>query len=111
MRLSAQPGAHGSRKQPERAPSEVAASKGKRAGNRGRGSVSAVQRRALESAVRERHEIRNERNPLARRHMPLAEQHIAPDELPGKDRTRAHRVAAVTLDVDTAYRLKRGEAR
>lgn len=68
------------------------------------------QRRGLETAVRERHEIRNERNPLARRHMPAAERHIAPDELPAKDWTRKTRVDDLTVDVEHAYRLKRGEA-
>lgn len=67
-------------------------------------------RRSLETAVRERHEIRNERNPLARRHMSAFERHIAPDELPAKDWTRKTRVEAVTTDVERAYRLKRGEA-
>lgn len=76
----------------------------KRSGSRGR-------RRALENAVRDRHDIRNERNPLARRHLPAEERHIAPDELAAKDWTRPLRVETVTLDVDAAYRAKRGEAR
>lgn len=67
-------------------------------------------RRALESAVSERHDIRNERNPLARRHLG-PEAHIAPDEIAGRDWTRPLRVEAVTLDVDAAFRLKRGEPR
>lgn len=78
------------------------ASKRKRSGSRGA-------RRKLEQAVRERMNIRNERDPLARRHMPAAERHIAPDEMPARDRSRPFRVEAVTLDVDRAYRIKRGE--
>lgn len=66
-------------------------------------------RLALETAVAERHDIRNERNSLARRHRPDA--HIAPDELAAKDWTRPLRVEGITLDVDAAYRAKRGEAR
>lgn len=68
------------------------------------------QRRGLEAAEQDLRDIRNEREPLARRHLGAA-AHIAPDELPAKDWTRASRAAAVSLDVDAAYRIKRGEQR
>lgn len=76
----------------------------KRSGSRGR-------RRALETAEREIREIRNEANPLARRHMPIEERHVAPDELAARDWTRPLRVEGVAADIAAAYRLKRGEAR
>lgn len=93
--------------QTSHAPVTVDAGKAKTSrGTRGKRGA----RRALENAVLERHDIRNERNPLARRHLgPQA--HIAPDEMAARDWTRPLRVAQVTVDVDAAYRLKRGEAR
>lgn len=77
-----------------------------RGGNRGR--KPRQQRRTLETAVQDRRDIRNERDPLARRHLPDA--HIDPDLLPARDRTRGLRVEGVTVDVDYAYALKRGAA-
>lgn len=73
-------------------------------------TTGATQRRRLEAAVAERRDIRNERDPLARRHLPAGERHIAPDELPARDWSRPFRVETATEDVDRAYRLKRGEA-
>jgi hypothetical protein len=73
-------------------------------------TTAATKRRQLEAAVRERHDIRNERDPLARRHLG-PDAHIPPDELRAKDWTRPLRVEGVTLDIDAAYRLKRGEPR
>lgn len=68
------------------------------------------QRRQLEAAETEIREIRNERNPLARRHLPTGERHIPADELVAKDFTRPLRVERVQVDIDHRFAEKRGEA-
>lgn len=110
MRLGAVPGATGRTEAPApRTRVEQKATGTPRGGGRGR--KARTQRRALETAVQDRRDIRNEREPLARRHLPAGERHIDPDLLPAKDFTRARRVEAVTVDVEAAYETKRGAAR
>lgn len=107
MRRSAPPGAfsaeHGSRQVEPFTPSrkrKVSPSDTRR--------KQARQARSLEQAVSDRRDIRSERDPLARRHLPQAERHIDPVELPARDLTRAIRAGAATVDVERAYETKRG---
>lgn len=114
MRREAPPGAFGSRAQGSGVPVEPSPRKRKRSpsdARRDQAKAAKHERRSLERAVADRHDIRNERDPLARRHLPASEQHIDPEVLPAKDWTRPLRVEVVTLDVDAAYRAKRGEQR
>lgn len=67
------------------------------------------ERRGVEQSVADRRDIRNERDPLARRHLPAGQRHIDPDLLPARDASRPQRVQAVTVDVERAYAVKRGE--
>lgn len=57
----------------------------------------------IESKVHERHEAWSERDPLARRHMPAAERHIASDELPAKDWTRPDRTERLGDQIADLY--------
>lgn len=108
MRREAAPGAFGAQQDPAPRPRvEQTAPPKTRGGNRGRSGRT--QRRQLEAAVAERRDIRNERDPLARRHLPAVERHIDPDLLPARDASRPQRVKAVTVDVEHAYAVKRGE--
>lgn len=107
MRLGAVPGATGTQTDSRKVESTIPRKRKSTPSDERR--KEARQRRGLEQAVQDRHDLRNERNPLARRH--LADAHIDPELLPAKDFTRGTRVAAVTVDVDAAYRIKRGEQR
>lgn len=109
MRLGAVPGATGTQTDSRKVESTIPRKRKSSPSDERR--KEARQRRGLEQAVQDRHDLRNERNPLARRHLPKDQVHIDPELLPAKDFTRGTRVAAVTVDVDAAYRIKRGAAR
>jgi hypothetical protein len=112
MRRSAPPGAfgadQGSRHPVEPSPASRKRKRSPSDARRDQARAEKQQRRSLEVAVQDRRDIRNEREPLARRHLPASERHIAPDEMAGRDWTRKHRVEAVTVDVEAAYEAKRG---
>lgn len=108
MRREAAPGAFGARASGSREVEPATPPRRRKTTPSDQRRAEARQRRGLEQAVQDRHDIRNERDPLARRHLPQGERHIAPDELPGRDWTRASRVESVTVDVEHAYAVKRG---